>query len=88
MAIGSASTLAEVLVQYNGNLDWDGDLTKAAAALEAVRWLLVNRPASMIREGHRLDYAALDAQRQELERFVRAGRATGRVSFTQGRALP
>ena len=56
MALTSSSTQANALAQYNNNLDWEGDITKATDALEAVRWLLVNRPATLSKNDRTVNY--------------------------------
>jgi len=89
MAITSSSTRAEVLAQYNNNLAWDGNPAKAALALEAIRWLLVNRPQSIsMGDKGQIDYESLDKQANELKKFINTnGSAVNRVSFVKGRAL-
>jgi hypothetical protein len=86
--ITSSSTFAEVKAQYNDNLDWDGDITKARLALAAVRWLLVNRPASGSEQGRNFQYEQLSAEKDRLTAFVDS-KSTGRVraAFISGRAL-
>jgi len=92
MAITSSSTPAEVLAQYNNNLSWDGDIVKAKLALEAIRWLLVNRAAKLSINGRNLDYTSLEKQEESLSSFVKQSNASSnvtsnRVTFTRGRAL-
>lgn len=90
MAITSASTLDEVLAQYNDNLSWDGDAIKAVLALEAIRWLLVNRAASFSQAGRSINYSALEQEKSRLEDYVSDfGNAVSskRVTFTRGRCL-
>lgn len=82
MALTSASTIDDALNQYNSNAGWDGDITKARLALEAVRFLLVNRPIETAAAEHRIQYAALEAERAALERFVGANR-TDRASYVR-----
>jgi len=88
MALTSASTQAEALAQYNDNLAWDGNTTKAQNALEAVRWLLVNRAASQSIAGINLNYSDLQNEKKRLEDFVIATKTGGqRASFVRARAL-
>ena len=88
MSITSASTRAEVLAQYNDNLGWEGNATKAAAALEAIRWLLVNRPSRIAQWERSLDYESLLAEKEKLETFVKLNSSSvNRASFVQGRML-
>ena len=70
MALTSASTLTNALAQYNDNLLWDGDVTKARLALEAIRWLLANRPAQTTREGVGINYADLAEEKKKLQQIV------------------
>ena len=87
MALTSSSTMADALAQYNDNLSWDGNTATAQAALEAVRWLLVNRANSSI-SGITLNYSDLKDEKKRLEDFVSSTK-TGvqRASFVRGRAL-
>ena len=87
MALTSSSTLADALAQYNNNLAWDGDATVAALALEAVRWLLVNRPQSIAQEGRTINYAVLETQQARLEHFVNKINTSSRSSFVRARML-
>lgn len=88
MALTSSSTVADALAQYNNNLSWEGDVTKAADALEAVRYLLVNRPKMIASNNRNIDFESLAAEKQQLEQYVgRAGSSVNRCSFTRGRML-
>ncbi len=70
MALTSASSITDALAQYNDNLLWDGNVTKARLALEAIRWLLINRPQATGREGVSIDYTDLAAEKEKLELIV------------------
>ena len=88
MAITSTSTLAEVLAQYNDNLLWEGNSTKAALALEAVRWLLVNRPAEFSQNNRNTKYSMLENEKRKLEEFLAVFSSTARAricTFTRGK---
>jgi hypothetical protein len=90
MSLSSASTLTDVLAQYNNNLSWDGDSTKAAAALEAIRWLLVNRPIAATKAGISLNYEVLEKEKSRLEAFIGASASSDtrkRCSFVRARAI-
>ena len=90
MALDSTSTLDNALAQYNDNLSWEGNATKAVAALEAVRWLLVNRPQSGAGGDKRMDFASLEKEKARLEAFVSAAGTTAtsqRASFVRGKAI-
>jgi len=86
MSLSSSSTLEDALAQYNDNLNYDGDVSKATLALEAVRWLLVNRPQSGSDSGVRLDFEDLAEEKKRLEKIVRLeGNRANRSCFTRGR---
>jgi len=88
MALTSSSTLTDALAQYNDNLSWDGDRTKAQNALEAVRWLLANRAQSQSMGALNLNYADLREEKRKLETFVSTAKSGAqRSSFVRGRAL-
>lgn len=86
VALTSASTYDDAIAQYNNNLSWEGSAIKAAAALEAIRWLLVNRPQSTSRAGRSMNYASLEAEKTRLEAVVSSASAN-RTSFARGRML-
>ena len=91
MSLTSSTTLAEAKAQYNNNLDWEGDITKATAAIEAVRWLLVNRPTSTAaHDGRQMSFETLQQEKEKLEDFInRRSRATDshRCTFTRGHPI-
>ena len=74
------ASIADALVQYNANLGWHQSLASAELALEAVRYLLVNRAQRVGDSGSTLDYASLESEKQALEKFLgaTAPRAFGR----------
>jgi hypothetical protein len=80
MALTSASTIQDALDQYNNNLSWDGDITKAANALEAVRYLLANRAQSSTFDGMSLNYPALEMVKEELSAYVSTQSATAKAN--------
>ncbi len=88
MAITSTSTITDVLAQYNNNLSWEGSVTKAQAALEAIRWLLVNRPQNATTNGRTINFTALEQEKKQLEQFVgKFSSSVNRAGFTRGRML-
>jgi len=90
MSLTSSSTLATALAQYNDNLSWDGSPAKAVLALEAVRWLLINRAESISGENESINYASIDSEKGKLESYIAAAGTTSRstkTSFTRGRML-
>ena len=88
MALTSTSTVADALAQYNNNLNWEADATTAQNALEAVRFLLANRPAALASGlGQSINYAALEKTHEQLQARVAGMSRTNQRSFTQGRPL-
>lgn len=88
MALDSTSTLDDALGQYNNNLDWDGDATKAANALAAVRWIIANRPRIIATNNRTINFDALADEKKRLEEFVSLhGTTVNRCSFVRGRML-
>jgi len=85
------TTIAEALTQYNANLSWHASQASATLALEAIRFLLVNRPVSVGDQGGSMSNESLAAQAEKIERFLGASspRAFGRsrrvgVAFSDG----
>ncbi len=88
MALSSSSTLSDALAQYDDNMSWDGDATKAVLFLAAIRWLLVHRPQTNSIQGRSISYNALETQKAEVAAYVsQYGANVNRVSFVRGRAL-
>jgi hypothetical protein len=90
MALTSASSYSDAIDQYLDNLSWDGDLTKARAMLEAIRFLRLQRPTRSAHEdGRSIDYESLATEQQRLEQYLAAVDTTNRprASFVQGRAI-
>lgn len=74
------SSITDALTQYNANLSWQTSQSSAAAALEAVRFLLVNRAQQSGDQGSTLNYESLQKESEKLEKFLGATspRAFGR----------
>lgn len=87
MALTSSSTLTDALAQYNDNLSWEGNSGKATLALEAIRWLLINRPQTTGAEIANVNFESLETEKARLENFVGTVGTTERASFTRGRML-
>ncbi len=89
MSLTSSSTRTQVLAQYNNNRAWDGNPTKAADALEAIRWLLVNRPSGMTQDGKGgVNYESLQAEAAKLEKYVgQFGASVNSASFVKARPI-
>ncbi len=87
MTLTSSSTLQDALDQYADNLSWEGSPAKAVLALEAVRYILLNRAEATATNGRSANYASLEAEKARLESYVAtSGGSVNRVTFTQMRA--
>jgi len=88
MSLTHISTVEDALNQYNDNLSWEGSVTKAQSALEAVRYILANRP-NIIASGERnVRFDDLQSEKEKLEKFIgKFGGNVNRCSFTRGRML-
>ena len=88
MSLTSASTIEDAINQYNDNLSWEGDVTKATNALEAVRYILANRPKIIASAERNISFDSMAAEKVKLEVFVgRSGSNVNRSKFTRGRML-
>ena len=87
MSLSSSSTLVDALAQYNDNLSWEGDVSKATLYLEAIRWLLVNRPQTSSIQGRSLSYTALELEKAKVQDYVETfgAASSSRSSFVRGR---
>ena len=86
MAITSSSTLSDVLDQYNNNLIWEDSTTTATNALEAIRWLMINRAKIQETTEHKLDFEAMQVQADQIKAYLDVRRSTTRSSFVAGKA--
>lgn len=89
MALTSASTYADALAQYKDSLSWEGDVAKARAFREAVRFLLLERPTrSSNADGSGLDRESIQSALAEVSAYLGTVDTTTRprASFVQGRA--
>lgn len=86
MSLTSASTIADAYAQWQNNLCWEGDLTKAKNALEAVRFLLACRPQQVAAEtGVAIRFESLQSQQAELSKYLkRLSGDVNRAAFTRG----
>jgi len=88
MSLTSSSSLADAISQYNDNILWEGDTTKAQNALAAIRFILVNRPIRISEESQSMDYESLKDQAKEIETYLNISNSTiEKTSFTRGRML-
>jgi len=86
MGLDSSSTLQDALDQYNNNLAWEGNITKAKNILEAIRYLLVNRGQSLSEAGSNLTFESLKEMQADVKAFVDTASPrseTKRATFTR-----
>ena len=69
MALDSTTTVAQAFAQLNDNLAWDLSPTKAAAYLEAARWLMANR-ANSTKQGVSLNWETLQDEIRDARALV------------------
>ena len=83
------TTIAEALAAYNANLDWDTSPAKARIALDALRYLKINRAYQQNMGGASLSFESINEEIAKLESFVNGGTpitsSTPRRSFTLAR---
>ena len=88
MSLSSSSTIDDAIAQYNDNLSWEGNITKATAELEAVRYILVNRPRIIATNNRNFNFDSLASEQEKLEQFVSSlGSSVNRCSFVRGKML-
>ena len=81
------ATVAAAIAQLNENLLWEGSTAKALLALEAVRYLKVNRPVESKDGQFWMTFEALGAMEKELKAFLDArGAGASQSKFTRARA--
>lgn len=86
MALDENSSLRDALAQLNANLSWNGNYAKASLALEAVRWLLFNRPDQQSDSVRTYSFERLEKMEAVLSAFVEQEAGKGRrSSFVRGR---
>jgi len=93
MALTHTSTIADAEAQLLDNLSWEGSAAKAAAALEAVRYLLAKRAVSRSSgagensNSHQFSEQFLLYQEKALRDAVAAATDSKRSGFVTGRAI-
>ena len=88
MSLSSSSTMQDAKDQYNDNLLWEGDTTKASNCLEAIRYILANRPIRVASDTESMDYESLKDQAKNIKDYLGSATTTiNKTSFTQGRML-
>lgn len=85
--ITSASTLTDVLAEYNNSLLWEGNLTLARQRLAAVRWLIANRPKDTDVKGQAFsfDVMYLIEEEKKLSSYIANASGGSRAMFTRAR---
>jgi len=84
MSLNSDSTLGQAVAQFQDNLSWEGNLTKAQNALEALRFIRLVRPDQMGQFEQQLRHVDLTGEIERLQAFVKVGSGS-RASFVRGR---
>ena len=74
--------IASALAQYTASLPWQASQAAAESALDAVRFLLVNRAQHLGDSGFAMSYETLKAEKESLEKFLGV---TGPRSFGRSR---
>jgi len=88
MSLSSSSSMQDAKDQYNDNLLWEGDTTKASNCLEAIRYILANRPIRVASDTESMDYESLKDQVQQIKDYLGSATTTiNKTSFTRGRML-
>jgi len=75
------ASVTDALAQYNANIDWNVNPNHAQAALEAIRYLIVNQPLKMAFAGREItkNLDVLLKEQEQLNTFIGvAPRANGR----------
>lgn len=73
------ATVTDALAQYNANSDWPSP-GNASLALQAIRFLIVNRAQMLEDQGSRMNFEQLEKEKAALEKYTGATtpRANGR----------
>lgn len=81
------TSIDAALAQYNASIPWLTSQAAAQAALEAIQYLLVNRPQGQTDQGSELNYESLAAEKADIQKFLggTAPRAFGRSRFNTAR---
>jgi hypothetical protein len=77
------ATLSDAMTQLNANLNYEDSAASAKLALEAVRYILANRPAMTGGAGVTTNFASLEKLEERIAAAVRTS-STRRCSFTRG----
>ena len=64
------ASITAALTQWNANALWHESTTKAGLALEALRYLIVNRAQSSGHAGTNLNYEMLQEEVKKIEKYL------------------
>lgn len=78
--MATITSIDNALAQYASALPWQNSATNAQLALDAIRYLLVNRIQNLTDAQTSINYQSLESEKAALERFlgVTTPRANGR----------
>jgi hypothetical protein len=76
------SDVEAALNTYSCNLDWDTSADKARLALNAIRYLLINRPLTSALSGVNISFSDLQNEKTAIESYLSS---QNRLSWTVGR---
>lgn len=86
MALSSNSNIQNALDQWNDNLLWEGNPTKAGLALEAGRYILVNRPAVHTHLGTTINFSSIESTVAKIEKYYSTIKTGNKATFVRARA--
>lgn len=78
--MATLTSISDALAQYAASLPWQASRASAESALDAIRYLLVNRVQNLNDAQTGMSYQSLESEKAVLERFLGATtpRANGR----------
>ena len=68
--MATITSVTEALTQYAAALPWQDSLAAAKSALDAVRYLLVNRVMNLTDAQTHMGYQDLESEKAALEKFL------------------
>ena len=78
------ASITAALTQWNENALWHESTTKAGLALEALRYLIVNRAQSSGHAGTNLNYEMLQDEAKKIEKYLGLTGAVATAARTTG----
>lgn len=85
MALTSISTYQDAVDQYNDNLSYEGDAGKSTLFLQAIRWLIGNRPETNSAGSRNFSFETLEKKEKEVSAYLKSLGRNKRASFVQAR---